>query len=161
MDDGKFEHYFALLHTAIQDARAEARADNLALRAEMNARFEVSDTRLAELSQRFEQFRVETNERLQSVFDRLGLVEKRLDRAFVAIDELRTEVRRVAAESVELRGEIAEMRGEIAELRGDFAGFTDKIVKVESRVDRVQSSINSLSDDMRQRFRLVNERLAG
>lgn len=41
------------------------------------------------------------------------------------------------------------------------AGFENDIYKLDTRVDRLQMSVNSLSDDMRQRLRALNERVAG
>ncbi|MGQ0561778.1 MAG: hypothetical protein ACT443_07890, partial [Gemmatimonadota bacterium] len=70
--------------------------------------------------------------RFQSVSDRLGLLEQ------------------MVAKNKETTN---EMRAELDKVRTQLYGLED-------RIDMLQKSTNGLGDDMRQRFRLVNDQLS-
>ncbi|MGH7470265.1 MAG: hypothetical protein ACRENP_20170, partial [Longimicrobiales bacterium] len=63
--------------------------------------------------------------------------------------------------------EITDLRNEIARLSIRIDHLTEKVDRIAGRLDRVEAGLlhfnerfDGLSDDLRQRFRLVNDRLA-
>lgn len=132
MEDSRLERYFELIHGAILDLRADMDARFDAMQAQMDARFDAVDARFAAVDARFDAMSIEWNERFQGVLDRLDLLERRTDKVVAIVEELRT----------------------------DVASLKNEIYKLDAGLDRLQKSVNGLGDDMRQRFRGVNERLS-
>lgn len=86
----------------------------------------------ARIDARFEKADLEWNERFQSVLDRLDMLEKRVDKNIQVVGEIRSEIDTLKT----------------------------AIYKLDNNVDEVHMSVNGLSDDMRQRFRALNDRVA-
>lgn len=134
--EAKLDRMMELMQQEFVHARAEFRAEMSESRAEFRAQMsgfqDETNGRFSAIDRRFDELRVEMAERFQSVMDRLDLLE-----------------RQVARNSTTLQ----EMRAELDGVRSDM-------LKLHDQADRMQKSVNRLSDDMRQRFRVVNERLA-
>jgi uncharacterized coiled-coil protein SlyX len=80
----------------------------------------------------FDAIRVETAERFLSVMDRLDLIEYKVAKSTATVEEMRQEL----------------------------VAVKNEVYKLDDRIDHVQMSVNGLADDMRQRFRVMNERLS-
>ncbi|MGQ0813081.1 MAG: hypothetical protein ACT4O1_01270 [Gemmatimonadota bacterium] len=116
----------------IQQEFVRSRAEMQEFRVEVNARFDQVALR-AEMNQRFDAMRVEMTERDQSVVDRLTLLEQTMGKFTRVVEEMRVEVSAVKID----------------------------VLKLDNRFDKLQQNVNGLADDMRQRFRTLNERLSG
>ena len=151
MDEAKFDRFVERIEDRFQDfdarfARLEARF------AQIDARFDQMDERFAQMDERFDQIderfdrldasittlRVEIGEKFQSVYDRLDALDDRVERLAAASDEV---------------------RHQLVLLRTDVDKLVIRLDRVDANVYGVTTRINGLGDDMRQRFRLVNERL--
>jgi len=87
---------------------------------------------VAGLRAEFNAFREETREKLENVSDRLTLVEKSQ----------------------------ARLAHVVGQLRSDFEDVRTRLEAIESTTLGTNMRILELRDDMQQRFRVVNERLA-
>lgn len=132
MDDARLERYFDRIQEQFEriDQRFERidqrfqqmHAEQVAFRSEVNARFDA--------------VHFEMNERFLSVLDRLDLVEHRVDKMTVAVDELRAKVTKAEAGAHVLT----------TQLGADVATVRNEVYKLDGRFDQMQMSINSLSD---------------
>ena len=133
----------AEMHAGMSSLRAEIHAGMSSLRAEMNAG--IGSLR-SEMQEGFVSIRFEMGERFQSVLDRLDLVENRVDKGVVALQDVHVEVGKLKLEVGNIKLEVGNLKLEV--------------LKLDGRFDQMQMSVNGLGDDMRQRFRAVNDRLS-
>lgn len=147
--------------------------------AELEARFD----QLAELIARsFEAQNERFDRRMDALEGRMAALEARLDAMDAKFEEKflgvyeRLDSERAAREQFERRvtdrldamgREIADLRQVVVRLEGRIEGLREGVAHLEVRVTelekgtvRANARLDALSDDMRQRFRLVNERLS-
>jgi hypothetical protein len=86
----------------------------------------------AEFDGKFDGLRSEMAERFESVTDRLDLLEHKVSKLTPVVEEMRAELSAVKL----------------------------NVFKLDNRFDGLQMSVNGLAEDMRQRFRALNERLS-
>ena len=129
----KFDRMMELMQAEFLRSRAEMSG----FRVEVNERFERVDERFDRMDERF----LSVLDRLDLLEKRVGTLEQRIDANAATLEGMRVELSGLAA-TVHTR----EGRRELDVLRADTY--------------KLQMSINTLSDDMRQRFRVMSERLA-
>ncbi|MEX2283938.1 MAG: hypothetical protein WEE89_15745 [Gemmatimonadota bacterium] len=104
------------------------------------------ETRVGVLADGLDAFRIWTEEQFLGVFDRFRVMEVRFDHVDAQVAELRALVITLTA------------RVDGAERRTDLVA--QRMVKLEKRYETIEHRLNGFGEDMRQRFRLVNEQLA-
>ena len=82
---------------------------------------------------------VKYTESFLGVYDRFRSLEARLDH---------------------LQGAIADLREQVGHFGARLALAVERLEKVEAAIDQLNVRADGLAEDMRQRFRYVNERLA-
>jgi chromosome segregation ATPase len=134
----RFERYFELIQQQLSQHEAQfaaLREISSSLRTDVGAvRTEMTASR-TEMTERFGAMQTEMTER------------------FISVDEqLRTLTMRVQQFEVRAQRDLDAVKGAMTDLSQRMTAVEDSIVELHRRVD-------TLSDDMRQRFRGVNERL--
>ena len=113
--------------------RIEQRMDRL------EQRMDKLEQRMDRLEQRMDAMHTEMLERFESVLDRLNDLEKRVGVIGANVEALQIQV---------------------FDLRGDVQRIEKRMTDVESSIYEVTTRVSGLGDDMRQRFRVVTDRLA-
>ena len=119
----------------VQDDQVSIRAELNSLRLEMTERFISSDEQIRTLTLRMEQFEANTRRDLVSLKDGTSRLDQRifhLDERIFQLDE---------------------------RMKAGFSQQDERMKSVETGIVGVHARIDSLGDDMRQRFRGVTERL--
>lgn len=141
MDDAQFGRFVDLIQTRFQEI--DARFDQMDARFDqIDARFDRLEGRVERIENQMTLMRSEMIERFLSVSDRLGAVERRVSHLDVAI-----------------RSEMDSLHSVAAGLRGDIDTLKQLTHSMDNGVHELTVRINDLGDDMRQRFRIVTERL--
>ena len=121
--------------------RLEARMDRLETRMDaLEARMGGLEGRMGGLEGRMGSMHVEMLERFQSVNDRLDAMEHRVQTMSVGFDDV---------------------RGQLAATRADVEKIVHRLDRMDTTIYEQTMKLNSVPDEMRQRFRGVTDRLAG
>jgi chromosome segregation ATPase len=116
-------------------------------------RFERSEARMEQLENRISEQITGVNERLSSMALRIEQFEGRVVGKLAGLDEVRQEI-------IGVRQEIAGVRQEVLQVRNRLDHLSERVDHLEDALLKLGVRLDSLSDDMRQRFRVVNDRLA-
>ncbi|MEJ2678027.1 MAG: hypothetical protein P8174_03005, partial [Gemmatimonadota bacterium] len=96
--------------------------------------------------------------------DRFLGVHERLDSERAAREQFERRVTdrldAMARDMADLRQSVARLDARIDGLHEDFTRLNARVTELEKGVTGVNARLDGLSDDMRQRFRVVNERLS-
>lgn len=148
--------------------------------AELRAHFAETDERFERMmtlmASQFEAMQAHFDKRFDALEGRMGALEGRMDALDKRVDAMnrkfeekfigvyeRLDSERKAREQFERRvmGRLDAMGRHIAAVRKDVAHLDARVTGLEKRMDGVDARLDGLSEDMRQQFRVVNERLAG
>ncbi|HUF50906.1 MAG TPA: hypothetical protein VMN60_08745 [Longimicrobiales bacterium] len=148
----RLERHFARIDARF--AAHEERADRLerviqASRLEMRERFAAHEERADRLERDIEASRLEIRERLQSVDEQFRTLNARTDRF---------ETRVEAALHI-MTAELEGVKQHAQSIAAGIGDLTNRMKGVELGLDHLNGRVDTLADDMRQRFRLVHERL--
>jgi chromosome segregation ATPase len=163
-------------------AHIEERLDRLEARvAHIEERLDRLEARVARVGERLDRLEARVarvEERLDRVEARLAEVEERLDRVEARLDRLEARVDGMDVKYTEsflgvydrfrsletrldhVQGAIADLREQVGHFGARLAVAVERLEKVEEAIDQLNVRVDGLAEDMRQRFRYVNERLA-
>jgi chromosome segregation ATPase len=115
--------------------------------------------RLDSVDARLDTLRAEMAERFESVDHRFRALELRMtlfeNRYAVELSAIRT------ALDTEIRGELELLKKQVASLSAGVALLNGRLEPLEAAVSSWAASTAGLGEDVKQRFRVMNERLAG
>jgi septal ring factor EnvC (AmiA/AmiB activator) len=152
-------------------------AETRAAFARMDRYFELAQAQHAELRAEVAELRIVVTgqgDRLDRQGNRLDAMSARMDTLEASVSELRAEIRERFTDVAEQfrtsaqRQELFEERvtGELAGVRRDVVALHEVVTEHGSRLQRLETGVldvntrlDELAADMRQRFRLVHERL--
>ena len=109
-------------------------------------RIDKLEERVGKLEERFDRFELRTDERFESVIDQMRLMNRRLD----GID----------ATLVDVRAEIATLNARVDGTERRVALIAERMRLLEKGYESLDGRLVVFADDVRQRFRVVNDRLA-
>ena len=151
---------------------AITKADLLGLRDSLIEIVTAGENRLREqIVEHLESMGTQQSERFRAIDARFDAIERRLssiDEQFLSVNE-RFATMQLSIDQLTARvvSEVTDLRNEIARLSIRVDHLTEKVDRISGRLDRVDSGLlhfnerfDGLSSDMRQRFRIVNDRLA-
>ncbi|MGH7460766.1 MAG: hypothetical protein ACREMA_07025, partial [Longimicrobiales bacterium] len=102
--------------------------------------------RLGTLEETSAAFMVRTEELFLSVFDRFKVMEGRFDH--------------IDAVLVDMRAQLTTLNARVDGAERRVGHVADRMEKLEKRYESIDGRLGVFADDVRQRFRVVNDRLA-
>lgn len=171
MDDAQLQAHFAAIDerfdrlTAMMASQFEAMQAHFDRRMDaLERRVDALERRIESLERRVDAMDLKFEEKFIGVYERLAsarLAQEQFERR--VLDRLDTMAQEIAANREAING----LREDDARLREDLAALRDGVARLDERVSVVEVSLlglndrlDGLSEDMRQRFRTVNDRLA-
>jgi predicted nuclease with TOPRIM domain len=164
MDDAQLQAHFAAIDERFDRLTAMMASQFEAMQAHFDRRMDALEGRMDALERRVDAMDLKFEEKFIGVYERLAsarLAQERFERR--VLDRLDAMAQEIAANRDAIHG----LREDDARLREDLAALRDGIARLDERVSGVEVSLlglndrlDGLSEDMRQRFRTVNDRLA-
>jgi chromosome segregation ATPase len=147
--DRQFAGLAEHLGARIDDLRYElsARLDRLEERVgKLEERVGALEERVLRLEQHFDRFELRSEERFESVFDYFRVLDRRLDN--------------IEASLVDVRAQMATLTARVDGAERRVALMADRMHAIEKGYESLDARLALFADDVRQRFRVVNDRLA-
>ena len=104
------------------------------------------EERVGRLEERFDRLELRTEERFESVFDHFRVLDRRLDN--------------IEAVLVDVRAQMATLTARVDGAEHRVALVAERMQRLEKGYETLDLRVAGFADDVRQRFRLVNDRLA-
>ena len=108
----------------------------------------------AKMAQHFEVFAVRLEERLDA---RIDALRNEMRDGFISVDE---RFRTMESRLDRLEARIAQLETRMSQLETRLGDIETRLSAVEREVAQINSRLDTLSDDMRQRFRVLTDRVA-
>ncbi len=165
--DERFDRLTAMMASQFEAMQAHMDRRMDALEGRMDAlegRMDALEGRMDRLERRVDAMDLKFEEKFIGVYERLAslrLAQEQFERRILA--RLDAMVAQIAAnrEAIEgLREDGVRLREEIAGLRAGVARVEERVNAVEANLLGLNDRVDDLSEDMRQRFRVVNDRLS-
>ena len=145
------------------DAELKAYLDDF--KAKMAQHFEVLEVRLEErLGARIDAVRIELRNEMRdgfiSVDERFRSMEARLDRLEVRIAQLETRMGSLETRMSQMDTRMSQLDTRMNQLEARHGDIEARLSAIERELTHINTRLDTLSDDMRQRFRVLTDRVA-